>query len=115
MAIPIYLKKRLLPILINRLVIFLFLMCLFTLFLYAVGTVQGFVDSTQIGLLRLSAVLGIFLITMSIAGLILNVQRFFKQRKVRYLLRAGSYLVLALFGTATLIFAMFIISLSTGN
>ena len=115
MKFPKAIKDKLLSILVNRAVVFFFIMCVFTLFLYAIGTNQGFVDSTQLSLLKLYSVLAIFLAVMSIFGIIINVIRFLEQKKVRYLLRAGVYFLLALFGAATVLGAMFISALSLGN
>ena len=108
-------KEKLLPILVNRTVIFFFLACLLTLFLYAAGTVQGFIDSTQLYLLRLYTVLGVFLTAVSILGTILNIGRFFRVKKARYLIRAGVYVFLVIFGIATVLLAVFIVALSGGN
>ena len=110
-----YLKERLLPILVNRTVVFFFLMCLLTLFLYAVGTVQDFIDSTQLSLLRLYGVLGIFLTIASVYGIALNLGRLIKNKKSRYLLRAGGYMLLVIFGFVSVMAAMFIITLSEGS
>ncbi|MCL2094342.1 MAG: hypothetical protein FWH12_09160 [Treponema sp.] len=106
---------KLLPILVNRTVIFFFLMCLFTLFLYLAGTSQGFIDSTQLSLLRVYAVLGIFLITGSICGIIIDLKRLIQQKRTRYLLGAGAYLFLSFFGIITLMMVMLIITVSMGN
>ena len=110
-----YRKERLLPILINRSAIFFFLMCLLTLFLYIAGTVQGFIDSTQLFLLRLYFVLGIFLTTVSLLGVLMDILRFVKRKKPRYLFRALGYLFLVLFGIITVLAVLFIIALSGGN
>ena len=115
MGFPRYLKEKLLPILVNRTVIFFFIMCLVTLFLYFTGTIQGFIDSTQLSLLRLSVILGIFLAITSVCGMLLALGRFFMIKKYRYLLRAGAYLLLVIFGVATVLSAMFIITVSGGN
>ena len=109
------LKVKLLPILVNRAAIFFFVMSLLTLFLYVIGTSQSFVDTTQLGLLRLYSILAVFLATTSICGVILNIARFLSQRKVRYLLRAASYLLLVIFALATLLAVMFIFTLASGN
>ena len=109
------LKEKLLVILVNRTVLFLFLMCLLTLSLYVVGTVQGFIDSTQLALLRLYVVLGIFLAIISVFGMILALGRVLKTQKKRYLFRAGGYLFLVVFGMATVLAVMFIITVSGGN
>jgi hypothetical protein len=110
-----YLKEKLLPILVSRTVIFFSFMCLLTLFLYAAGTTQEFVDSTQLSLLRLYTVLGIFLTVGSVCGMALDLKRLIKIKKIRYLMRAGGYLLLAVLGAATVLVVMFIITLSRGN
>jgi hypothetical protein len=108
-------KEKLLPILISRTVIFFFLMCLLTLLLFAAGTVQGFVDSTLLLLLKLYVILGIFLSFASISGFILGLGRFLKNKKVRYLLRTIAYFFLALFAAITVLAVIFIITVSGGN
>lgn len=110
-----YVKEKLLPILVNRTAIFFFLMCLLTLFLYVVGTVQGFIDSTQLALLRLYAVLGIFLTIASVYGAALALERLVKLKKNRYLLRAGGYFFLIVFGILSVLMVLLIIILSKGN
>ena len=115
MGLPLFLKDKLLPILVNRTVIFFFLMCLLTLFLYAVGTVQGFIDSTQLSLLRFYIVLGIFLTFASLFGIAIDVRRLIKHKKIRYLVRAGGYMFLTIFGTVTVLAVMVIITLAGGN
>ena len=108
-----YQKEKILPILINRSMIFLFFMGLLTLLLYTAGTIQEFIDSTQVSLLRFYTVLGIFLTIVSLCGMILDVSRFLKIKKVRYLLRAGGYILLVIFSVTTVLAAMLIITLST--
>ena len=115
MFIPKHLKGRLFPVLVNRAVIFFFIMSLMTFFLYIIGTIQGFVDSTQLLLLRLLVILALCLIVSSVFGLVLNVMRFSKQKKLRYLIRAGCYFLLILFGVITALIILFIFTLSTGN
>jgi len=110
-----YLKEKLLPIMANRTVIFFFVMCLLTIFLYAAGTIQGFIDSTQFALIRLYVVLGIFLTVCSGCGMFLNLGLLFRFKKTRYLLGAGLYILLVIFGAATVLLAMFIIAISEGN
>ncbi|MCL2374411.1 MAG: hypothetical protein FWC65_04130 [Treponema sp.] len=115
MSFPLYLKEKILPILASRTVIFFFGMCLLTIFLYAAGTAQGFIDSTQFMLIRLYVVLGIFLAATSACGMFLDFGRLFRQKKIRYLFRAGGYMILMLFGAVTVLAAMFILALSEGN
>ena len=110
-----HMKEKLLPILISRTVIFFSAMCLLTIFLYAAGTAQGFLDSTQFALLRLYVVLGIFLTAAAACGMLLDLGRLFKLKKIRYLLRAGGYMVLVIVGSVTALAALFIIAMSEGN
>ena len=108
-------KEKLLPILINRTVIFFFIMCLLTLILYLAGTIQGFIETTQLFLLRLYTALGIFLAVISLVGIFLNLLRFFRAKKARYIFRAAGYLLLVFFGLATVLLVMFIITVSEGT
>ena len=108
-------NDKLLPILINRTAIFFFIMCLFIIVLYAAGTYQNFIDSTQLSLLNLYVILGFFLITASFFGIFLEIMRMIREKKTRYLLRAGGYLFLLLFGILTILAVLFIIALSEGN
>ena len=95
--------------------IFFLVICLLILFLYAIGTIQGFIDSTQLFLLRLYVVSGIFLTLVSVYGTVLSVGRCVKSGKKRYLFRALGYLFLVFFGAMTVLAIMFIISLLRGN
>ena len=115
MYFPHNLKEKLLPILVSRTVIFLFVLCILTLFLYAAGTVQGFIGSTQLALLSIYVVLGIFLTIASIGGVAVDLYRFFKNRKIRYLLRAGGYMLLMIFGSITVLAIMVIITIASGK
>ena len=115
MYFPSNLKVKLFPILVSRTVIFFFVLCLLTLFLYAAGTVQGFIDSTQLTLLSVYVVLGIFLTIASIGGVIVNLGRYFKNRKVRYVFRAGGYMLLIIFGAISVLAVLFIITVASGN
>jgi len=108
-------KEKLLPILVSRTVIFFFVGCLIVLFLYAAGTVQGFIDSTQFALLNVYVVLGIFLTIASIGGIIIDLSRFFRIRRIRYIFRAGGYMFLMIFGSVTVLAVMFIITVASGN
>ena len=109
------LKEKLLYILVSRTVIFFLIMCLLTLFLYAAGTMQGFIDSTQLSLLKLYEILGIFLLVTSICGIVLNLERFWKIKKKSYLFRAGGYLLIVVFSIVTIFMVMTIIALSRGS
>ena len=108
-------KEKLLYILVNRTVIFLFIMCLLTLSLYAAGTIQEFTDSTQLFLLRLYEGIGIFLLLTAFCGIVLDIERCVKMKKSRYLLRAGGYFILVIFSIGTVLAVMAIIALSSGS
>ena len=108
-------KEKLLYTLVNRTVIFLFIMCLLIISLYTAGTIQGFIDSTQLFLLRLYEWLGIFLMATSFCGIILDIERCIKMKKSRYLLRAGGYLLLVIFSVVTVLAVVTIVALSIGS
>ena len=110
-----FLKEKLHHILANRVVIFFFVLCLLTLFLYMAGTVQGFIDSTQLSLLSFYTILGIFLTITSLYAMVLNIRRLLKTKKTRYLIRALGYVFLVLFGIISELVIMFIITLVKGN
>ena len=112
MGFPRLPKEKLLPILVNRTAIFFFLMCLFTAFLYLAGTVQNFIDRTQLSLLSIYSVFGIVLMIASTFGMILNISRLLKTRKKRYLLRASGYVFLMLFAAVTVMMAAAITAMS---
>ena len=106
---------RLLPVLINRTVIFFFLMCILTLILYVAGTSQNFIDSTLLALLRFYQVIGTFLITSSIFGVVMELVRAIRLKKGRYALRAAAYFLLTIFGIASMLLVLFVITISQGN
>ena len=108
-------KEKFLYLLVNRLAIFFFFICLLTLFLYTAGTFQDFTDSTQLLLLNLHFILGIFLTTASVSGLLLDLNRYTQTKKTRYLIRAGGYVFLVVFGVATVLAASAITAISVGN
>ena len=90
-------------------------MCLLILILYAAGTIQEFIDSTQLSLLRLYVFLGISLVISSIYSTILNLGQLIETKQVHYLFRACGYVFLVVFGVATVLVVMFIIIISEGN
>jgi hypothetical protein len=73
-------KNPLLLMLIRRGVIFLALMSFFSVFLYGLGTRQGFTDASQFLLIRLSAVFGILLFCAALCGFALNLAFFLRFR-----------------------------------
>ena len=110
-----YKRGKLLLLLVNRTVILLSIMCILALFLYAIGTAQDFTDTAQIELLRFITILAIFLVTTSLSGLVINLVRFFVQRKSKYLFRSAFYLLPLFLGSASLTLVMFIFTLSSGS
>jgi hypothetical protein len=108
-------KHKFLTILASRVVLFFFLMCLITLFLYAIGTDQGFMDSTQLALLGIAAIAALMLLVASLYGLVLDLFLFYQNRWLRFLGGAGIYLVLGIFGFAAAAAAIFIITAAGGN
>jgi hypothetical protein len=69
-----------------------------TLFLYILGTAQGFMDDTQFILLRLTTILGVLLAVSSILGLLLDLAFFLGNRKLRYLGGIFFHVFLGVFG-----------------
>jgi hypothetical protein len=90
-------------------------MCLINLFLYIIGTVQGFMDETQLFLLRLGVVLSILLVLSAIYGFALDLALFFRSKKIRFICGAFLYAFLVFFGIVIAVLAGFIISASSGN
>jgi hypothetical protein len=103
------------PVLINRTVLFFLVMCLINLFLYIIGTVQGFMDDTQLFLLRLGVGVSILLALSSLYGLVLDLVLFFRRRRPRFIRGACLYALLGVLGGITAALAGFIISASGGN
>jgi hypothetical protein len=108
-------QKPLIALLIKRTVIFFFGLCVLSLFLYGVGTTQGFMDKTQFLLLRLIIVLGIFQGVGSVYGIICDIWLFCTQRLVSYLGGIGAYMLIGLCGIGIAAFAAFIVVVTRGN
>jgi hypothetical protein len=108
-------KKPVIAILVKRAILFFFFLCALTVFLYGIGTVQEFMDRTQLMLLGLSVLFGLSLAVGSIYGIALNFWLIFHNRRYRFFGGAGLYIVLGLFGAAIAALAAFIIVASGGN
>ncbi|MDR2631564.1 MAG: hypothetical protein LBC60_11645 [Spirochaetaceae bacterium] len=108
-------KKPILAILVKRTVFFFFTMCIFTVFLYGIGTIQGFMDTTQHVLLRLSIILGFSLAVGSIYGILLDLWFIFRQGKRRFFWGIGGYIGMGMLGAAIAALATFIVVVSGGN
>ncbi|MDR2483622.1 MAG: hypothetical protein LBD08_08345 [Treponema sp.] len=87
----------------------------FSLFLYAVGIRQGFMDGTQAALLRLTSGFGAALLIASGYGIAAAFRFLFRRGRYRFLLGAGSYVLLGGFGAITAAFALFILAAGGGN
>jgi hypothetical protein len=108
-------KKPVIAVLVKRTVLFFFFLSVLTVFLYAIGTAQEFMDRTQLLLLHLSVVLGLCLAMDSFFGVILNIWFFIKERKFRFFGGSGIYFITGTLGAAMAIGAAFIIVASGGN
>jgi hypothetical protein len=106
--------KAIVVVLIKRTVIFYLGLCVLTIFLYGIGTNQGFMDKTQLMLLNLSIVLGICLGTSACYGIVLDIVMMC-QGKFRYLNGIVFYIILVGVGLALAAFSTFIIVLTQGN
>jgi hypothetical protein len=108
-------RKPLIAVLVKRTVSFFFVMCIFSVFLYGIGTAQGFMDRTLLFLLRLSVLLGFFQGVGSLYGFILDFWLLFHRREFRYLYGAGAYLFLCFLGAGIAVSGVFIIIVAGGN
>jgi hypothetical protein len=107
--------KTLIVLLVKRAVLFLFALCLLCIFLYCVGTVQDFLDATQIALLRAASGLGLLLSIGAAYGMVLDIAAASVHKAPRFLFGAGAYLFLAITGTAVAGIASFILVAIAGN
>ncbi|GHV71136.1 hypothetical protein AGMMS49928_21650 [Spirochaetia bacterium] len=101
--------------LVKRLALFCFILCLFSVFLYILGTRQEFTDATQLLLLRLAIIIGIFLTAMSFCGMVLDIRIIISRRLWSYFAGVGGYILMGIFGAAAAVFAAFITAASGGN
>jgi hypothetical protein len=90
-------------------------MCIFTVFLYGIGTIQGFMNTTQQVMLRLAIILGFSLAVGSVYGIFLDFWFVFSQGKSRFLWGVGGYICMGLLGTIIAVVATFIVVISGGN
>ena len=106
-------KKPLRFILAERAVVFFFSLCAFSFFLYGTGTAQAFMDSTQLFLLRLSLITGLFLAAAAGTGFVLALWA--GAAKGRRFFGAAVYLFFCFFGLAAAVLASFITVTAGGN
>jgi hypothetical protein len=109
-------KSKPLPILlVKRVVLLLSIMGAVTIFLYGIGTAQDFLESTQLGLLRLSASLGILLFCAAACGFMLDVAYALVRRAPRNLWGAFAYLFAFALGVSIALFSNGVLVLVAGN
>ena len=105
----------LIPLLIRRGSLFLFMMDCFSLFLYALGIGQGFMDSTQAALLRLISGFGLALLIAAGYGIAAAFRFLFRRGRRRFFWGACWYVLLGGFGAITAAFALFILAAGGGS
>jgi hypothetical protein len=122
-------NKPIIAFLVKRTVFFFFAICILTFLLYGIGTGQGFMDTTQFELLRLSIIFGLFLGVGSLYGIILNCVLFIRatgaaRHGVRGSVRVsgarfaggmGAYILMGLTGFVVAAAAAFILVAAEGN
>jgi nitrate/nitrite transporter NarK len=108
-------KKPIIAILVKRTVFFFFSLCFLTVFLYGIGTAQEFMDITQMFLVRVSIVLGLFQAVGAIYGLILDLWFVLHDRKYRFLKGAVVYSILGALGIFVAAMGAFIVVVSGGT
>jgi hypothetical protein len=113
-------EKPLILLLVKRLTFFLFIMSLFLIFLYVIGTRQEFMDLTQVLLLRLLGGTGLFLAAGSLCGVVLNLRAALSGRapggrRGACIAGAAAYLLAGIFGAGAAAAALFITAAVAGN
>jgi hypothetical protein len=108
-------NKPFIAILVKRTALFFFSLSALTVFLYAIGTAQEFMDSTQLFLLRASVVLGLCLAMNGIYGLALNLWLFIQKRQLGFFGSSAFYIITGILGAALAAAAAFIIVAAGGN
>ncbi|MDR2494055.1 MAG: hypothetical protein LBD24_02415 [Spirochaetaceae bacterium] len=106
-------RKPILVILVKRTVTLFLGLCLMVIFLYCLGTAQGFMDRTQLRLLRLGEGMGLFLWVSAGYGVALDCYLIYRGR-IRYVRSLVSYVFIGVFGIAVALFAAFIVVLTRG-
>jgi hypothetical protein len=101
--------------LVKRGSLFFFFMSLFSIFFYGIGIRQEFMDSTQLMLLRISALLGLILGMLALCGIALNTWSLLRGRNLRFSPGIAVYLAALLFGILIAVAAILIMVLAGGN
>ena len=93
----------------------LFLMCMLFLLFYLIGNFQGFIDRSQLIILRVLTATSICLCIMSLIGFVLEIIfLFMKDKKSRHFLTMFFYLFTFVTGFALIIFSMVIRKIAAG-
>lgn len=100
---------------IQRGVLFLLILLGLTVFLYGLGTVQDFMDATQLLLLHITVVLGLSLGISSLYGIALNIYVAIRRKRFRFLRSLIFYMAAAFSGMVLALAAVFILTLAAGN
>jgi hypothetical protein len=113
-------EKKMFPVFLKTTALFAFFLSLFTAAFYAAGTAQEFTDKTQLFLLRLLSVLGLFLALVSFYGMAYKGYRFLfrntaKGGKFHFFSGICLYLILGVFGVLLAFFASFVSVMAGGN
>lgn len=102
------------PALIKRGLLFFLFMNLFTIFLYALGTVREFSDSTQLLLLGLFRLFGFSLAVNGACGIAADLWLAIRRGSLRFIPGMAAYALSGLFGVLNAVFAAFIMVLAGG-
>jgi hypothetical protein len=107
--------KPLIALLVKRAVLFMFGSCALSLFLYAVGTAQEFLESTQLLLLRLSYLSALLLAIGAVYGLLLDLFFAYRLRRRTFLWGVLAYAGLASFAVLVVLLSGGILVAVVGN
>ncbi|HCM26160.1 MAG: hypothetical protein A2Z99_11855 [Treponema sp. GWB1_62_6] len=108
-------RKPLIVLLVKRTAVFLLAVCALLVFIYAIGTAQDFLDSTQSFIIRGLSAIGLLLAVGSAYGFAIDIWIAVASRATRHLFGALSYLVLVFIGLGAAAFSAFLLSAIAGN
>jgi hypothetical protein len=108
-------KKPLIALLVKRTVLFFFFSSVMIILLYIVGTIQEFMESTQIILLRFLVIMSIFLAIGALYGGLLDAGFLIIKRQTQYLFGLFSYFLMIVIGIVISLIASFLLVLIGGN
>ena len=108
-------QKPLIILLVKRVVLFIAFINILLIFLYAIGTAQVFLDSTQIMLLRWASSMGVLLFIGALYGFILDIYGAIRLRSARFLWGCLAYLSLSVLGAVLATSASAVLVLVSGR